>query len=152
VPLALAARKHRPLAHDLQFLASMEGTTKSTTSPNLGTDALFTQYIDVVNRVLGENRSGLYACAVQVWHKTIGDEPIAVGVYSGDAAHPHHWYTVKLTAGTFDLLERSKSDDAKFSWKVDESHLSHVVDNPQSYVEHPMTLDLDWLAARMGLA
>lgn len=123
-----------------------------STSQKLGSDALFTQYIDVINRVIGENRGSAYGAAMQVWNKTIKDAPIAVGVYDGDAKNPHHWYTIRMSDGTFDLVDNRKPDDPKLSWKVDEDHLTHVVDNPKTYVEHPMKLDLDWLQTRVGLA
>ena len=121
-------------------------------SKHIGSDALFTQYVEVVNRVIGENREGLYGSAVKLWDKLYADDEIAVGVYRKDAAHPHHWYTVKLSAGTFEVLEHGKSGDADVEWKVSDQHLAHVVDNPRDYVASPFKLDLDWLQTRVGLA
>lgn len=124
----------------------------TTTSNNLGNDALFTQYIDVVNRAIGNSRDDLYGKAIDLWDKTIGDEPIAVGVYASDASQPHHWYTVKLSDGTFDLLETGKASDAETDWKISDDHLSKVVDNPQTFIEHPVKLDLNWIKTRVGLS
>jgi hypothetical protein len=121
-------------------------------SKSLGTDELFDQYIEVVNRVIRENSDGLYGKAAKLWGKAFGDEPIAVGVYENDADNPHHWYTVKLRAGGhFELVERARQPSAKIRWKIKEDHLTHVIHNPQQYIERPLKLDIDWIKTRVGL-
>ncbi len=121
-------------------------------SQQLGADALFNQYIDIVNRAIGQNKDGIYGEAVDLWDKTMGGKHIAVGVYKGDADSPHHWYTVKLDNGSFDLIDASKRRDAAYSWKISDQHLANVVDDPDKYVESPVKLDLDWIKTRAGLA
>jgi hypothetical protein len=121
-------------------------------SQDLAPDALFTQYLTVVNRVIAENRDGLYGKAAKLWDKAAGDEKVAVGVYKSDAESPHHWYTVTIQDGRVDLVDAAKANDAKQSWKISDEHLANVVDNPDKYVESPFKLDLDWLATRVGLA
>lgn len=130
---------------------SQTSKTDSKTSEGLGVNALFNQYIDVVNRAFGQNRDGVYGQYMKLWDKAVGDEPIAVGVYDEDADNPHHWYTVKFSGGTFDIIDQSKRDDAKSKWKLDEDHLRNVVDEPKTYVEHPLKLDFDWMKTRLGL-
>jgi hypothetical protein len=120
-------------------------------SENLGTDALFNQYITVVNRAIGQNKDGLYGKAVELWGKAVGDKPIAVALYKSDAQNPHHWYTVKLSNGTFDVVDASKRDDAAYDWKVSDKHIAEVVDNPKTYIDSPIKLDIDWLKTRVGL-
>lgn len=121
-------------------------------SQDLGADALFNQYVTVVNRAISANEHGLYGKAVKLWDKMVGDEDIAVGVYKDDAASPHHWYTVKLEHGHLDVVDTHKPADAGHSWKISDEHLAHVVDHPEKYVSAPYKLDLDWLSTRVGLA
>lgn len=125
---------------------------QTETGQSTGPDALFDEYLSVVNRAIAANKEGVYGKAVKLWERAAGDKQIAVGVYQSDASSPHHWYTLELHDGNFDLVERGKADKATFHWKISEEHLNHVVGDPQIYVEHPVKLDLDWLKTRVGLA
>jgi len=107
-----------------------------------GTDALFAQYIDVVNQAISENRDSLYGAALNLWSMAIGDEPIAVGVYDNDARQPHDWYKLRLDDMSFDLVEDETTKEAKYSWLIDDDHVSHVVGNPDEYIEEPLKLEL----------
>lgn len=117
---------------------------------DIPTDELFNQYIEVVNRVIAENRDGLYGKSANLWSKKFADEPIAVGVYDRDADTPHHWYTLKLRDSQLTLVDRIKDPDAKIKWKVKEDHLNHTINNADEYVKNPMKLDLDWIKTRVG--
>jgi hypothetical protein len=130
----------------------IDRTMHHQVSQDLAPDALFTQYLTVVNRVIHANRDGLYGKAAKMWDKAVGDEKIAVGVYKSDAESPYRWYTITIRDGRVDLLDSAKANDAKHSWKISDEHLANVVDNPDTYVESPFKLDLDWLATRVGLA
>lgn len=122
-----------------------------TTKTQLATDALFTQYLNVVNRALGENRDSFpYRQILGASEKAFDDTTVAVGVYKDDAEHPHDWFTVDYSDGTFSLESHGK-EDADLTWKMRESHLEEVVENPDEFVEHPYKLDLDWLKKTAGL-
>lgn len=125
---------------------------QSETAAQPGTDALFNQYLSVVNRAITANKDGIYGKAVKLWERAAGDKQIAVGVYQTDASSPHHWYTLELHDGNFDVVEHGKAEKAAFHWKISEDHLNHVVKEPETYVEHPIKLDLDWLKTRVGIA
>ncbi len=118
---------------------------------NTGTDLLFSQYVEVVNRAISENRDGFYGKVIKLWEKAIGDEMIVVSVYKTDPDNPHAVYTIRLRGGRFEILSNNRDPAAKFKLKIKESYLQKVVDNPDYYVEHPLKLDLDWLKTRIGL-
>ncbi len=112
----------------------------------LATDALFTQYLHVVNRSLGMNRHLTPYKQILKAGETFFDEgTVAVGIYKDDLSKAHDWFTVEFDDGTFALEQHGKSDDADLVCKVKESHLHEVVENPREYVEKPYKLDLDWL-------
>ncbi|MFO7565514.1 MAG: hypothetical protein R6X02_22925 [Enhygromyxa sp.] len=127
----------------------MNQENRETRQP-LGTQALFEQYIDVVNRAIQHNKDGLYGKAARVWERIIGDRQIAVGIYKSDASNPHQWYTLELRHGRLELLGEGKTG-ATLDWKISEDHLEHVVHDPHKYIESPVKLDLDWLVTRVGL-
>lgn len=115
------------------------------------TSALFNQYIDVVNRALGENRDRFpYKQIFQASEKLARDRDIGVAVYKGDPKSPHDWFTIRMDSGTFDVVEHGKGD-VDVTWKVNQDHLQNVVEEPQKYVAHPARLDLDWLKERLGI-
>lgn len=118
----------------------------------LGNKALFTQYIDVVNRSMGEHRDQtpwkqLFAATGNV----LGDKDIGVAVYDDDPKHPNHWATIRFHDGTFDIVEQGKGD-IDVAWKVQKDHLRNVVQDPKTFVDNPARLDMDWLKTRLGLA
>jgi hypothetical protein len=118
---------------------------------DLGTEALFTQYIDVVNRALGEHRNDIpYKQIFTVGEKVLGDRKLGVAVYKNDPENPHHHFTITLDGGTFKILETGKGE-ADIVWKVRDDHLENVVENPQEFVDRPAKLDLDWLQKRLGV-
>lgn len=116
------------------------------------TDALFTQYLDVVNRALGENRDRFpYNRLFKAGDAILGDKPIGVAIYKDDASTPHDHFEVKFQDGTFRMTSHGKAE-ASSVWKMPQSHLENVVEHPQTYVSQPAKLDMDWLAKRMGVA
>lgn len=144
-----------------------EPSSSTGAATRLGTDALFSRYVDVVNRAIAHNQDGIYGKAIRLWEsflrpsgadlrpsgaeKIVDRRQIAVGIYQGDASEPHHWYTVELRDGRFDVVAPGKHE-AALDWKISEDHLEHVVHDPQKYIDSPVKLDLDWLATRVGLS
>lgn len=117
----------------------------------LDTNALFTQYINVVNKAIGQHRDEFpYNMLIKGGQKLMGDRRVGVAVYAKDAATPHDYYTVSMEQdGKLDVVEHGKAaggPDAE--WKLPESHLRQVVDNPDPYIKQPGKLNLDWLKAR----
>lgn len=114
------------------------------------TNTLFTQYINIVNQAIGENRDRFpYAQALTAAEKMMGDKSINVAVYDQDPDQPHDYFTIKLDDGTFDLEQHGKGD-GDVLWSVPNDHLKEVVDNPEPYLEEPAKLDLDWLQKRVS--
>ena len=116
----------------------------------LETNALFTQYLNVVNRSMGENRDKMpYKLMFNATNKLLEDDRIGVAVYKSDAKNPHDWFTITLHDGSFEIVDHGKKDP-KVTWKVKQDHLQNVVEHPDEFVKHPMKLDLDWLRTRLG--
>ena len=75
----------------------------------LETNALFTQYLNVVNRSMGANRDKMpYKLMFDASNKLLEGDRIGVAVYKTDAKSPHDWFTVTLKDGTFEILEHGK--------------------------------------------
>jgi len=117
----------------------------------LATDALFTQYLHVVNRALGQNSDHFpYDKILDAAQAVFDDKTVAVGIYKGRMDQPHDWFVVRFDDGRFSLEEHGKGE-ADLTWKLEQAHLEEVVENPQTYVDEPVKLDLDWLMKTVGI-
>lgn len=116
------------------------------------TNALFTQYLNVVNQAIGSHRDQMpYKQLIQGAGKLIGDEAFAVAVYKDDPSSPHDTFKVRLRGDTFDLLEHGKGGE-DVAWSIPRDHLEKVVETPDRFIERPEKLQLDWLWKRVGIA
>lgn len=116
----------------------------------LETNALFTQYINVVNRSMGENKDKMpYKLMFDARNKLLEDDRIGVAVYKTDAKTPHDWFTITLKDGTFQVLDHGKKTP-DVTWRVKQDHLQNVVEHSDEFVKNPMKLDLDWLKTRLS--
>lgn len=106
---------------------------------------LFMDALDVVNRSLEQNRGkGVYGKLIEGFDKFADKHVSAVALYGDDPAHPYDYFTIKYTAGRFELVERGKGEHDT-QWRVAKDYLVSLVENPQTYIEHPARLDLDWM-------
>ncbi|MCK7593884.1 hypothetical protein [Pseudomarimonas salicorniae] len=106
---------------------------------------LFMDALDVVNRSLKENRGeGVYGKLIEGFDKFADKHVSAVALYGDDPAHPFDYFTIKYTAGRFELVERGKGEH-NTEWKVSKDYLVSVVENPQEYIDNPAKLDLEWM-------
>lgn len=122
------------------------------TQTQLETNALFTQYLNVVNRAIGQHRDHVpYKQLMQVTDKLMKDKNVGVAVYKESADTPHDWFTLTMEDGKLRILEHGRRDPDT-TWKIKEDHLRKVVEDPEEYVKHPFKLDLDWLTSRLGLS
>jgi len=120
-----------------------------TDTTKLDTDALFTQYVNVVNQAVGQNRDRFpFKQLLSMGDKILGDKEIGAAIYKTDADEPHDWFTLTFDEGKLDATHGKGSPDIE--WKIDRRHLEHVVADPQPYIDNPARLDLDWLKTRMG--
>ncbi len=122
--------------------------------PQLDTNALFVQYLNVVNKALGEHKHDFpYDLLFKGAKKALGDKNVGVSVYATDPDSPHDYFTIGLTDhGTFEVVDHGKAagpERPKIAWKVPEEHMRRVVHDPQPYIDRPARLDLDWLKSRL---
>lgn len=115
----------------------------------LDTNALFTQYVNVVNKAIGQNKNDFpFRQLTQMGEKVLGDKKIGAAVYKGDAGAPHDYFTIQLENGKLRAEHGKEGPDVE--WKLDEAHLKNVVSDPDPYVDNPAKLNLDWLETRLG--
>ena len=106
---------------------------------------LFMDALDVVNRSLKKNRGeGIYGKLIEGFDKYANGHVSAVALYGDDPKQPFDYFTIKFLDGRFELVERGKGEH-ETHWRVSKRYLESVVDNPQTYIDHPSKLDLDWL-------
>ncbi len=115
------------------------------------TKSLFLQYINTLNVSLSKHKGTLvYKQILELGEKMLGDKTIGVEVYSDDPSNPIDFYTIRLNAGTFDVVSHEQ-EDSELVWKLKDTYLQHVIDNPHEYVEHPEKFEWDWLKSRLGI-
>lgn len=118
----------------------------------LSPQAAFTQYLNVVNRALGQHRNEMpYEQILDLGDKALDDKQIGVAIYKDDPSSPHGWFTVTFEDGTFNLVKSEKPEDADLKWMVKRDHVDNVIENPKTFVDAPWKLDLDWLKSTIGL-
>ncbi|MBD8524322.1 hypothetical protein [Pseudomarimonas arenosa] len=106
---------------------------------------LFMDALDVVNRSLKANRGqGIYGKLIEGFDKYLNGHVSAVGVYGEDPKHPYDYFTIKYLDGRFELVERGKGEHSTH-WRASKRYLESLVDDPQTYIDHPAKLDFDWL-------
>lgn len=115
----------------------------------LDTNALFTQYVNVVNKAMGQNRDEFpFSQLMSMGEKILGDKKIGAAVYKDDPDSPHDYFTLTYEDGKLRATHGKEAPNVE--WKLDERHLENVVDDPGTFIENPARLDLDWLKTRMG--
>lgn len=119
----------------------------------MSTNALFTEYIAVVNETLGRHRDSFpYGAIIKAGEKMYGDQDIGVAVYKDDAQAPHDHFTLRFEGGTFGIEDFAKKDGTEVLWRIPDQHIKNVVENPETFKAKPGRLDLDWLATRLGIS
>jgi hypothetical protein len=109
----------------------------------------FMEALDVVNRVLEANRGeGAYGTVLEAIDEHLEGHTATVEVYDDDPHAPFDAFTVRWTDGRFELRERGKGEHDS-TWKVSARYLDSLIENPETYVQHPTRLDLDWLTERL---
>ena len=115
------------------------------------TKALFLQFINTFNVALTKHKETvIYKQILELGEKVLGDKLIGVEVYSDDESIPIDHYTIRLNAGTFDVVSHEQ-EESELVWKLKDTYLQHVIDNPHDYVEHPEKFEWDWLKSRLGI-
>lgn len=117
----------------------------------LNSTAVFTQYVDVVNRSIGKNRDDFpFKQMLTAADRLLDDKKIAVAIYKEDPDEPHDWMMMRFDDGSFRIAQHGKGD-ASLTWRAKEDYVRKVVESPQEYIDHPSKLDFDWLKSRLGM-
>lgn len=115
-----------------------------------GIDGLFKSYINVVNRALAAHKDEApYKQLLQVGERLTEGKTLGVEIYKTEPREPHHYYALKFINGKLWVTDTHKvATDVDL--KVNDRHLREVVEDPETYVEHPAQLDLSWLRTRLA--
>lgn len=113
------------------------------------TDTLVNEYVHVVNQAIGRHKDEFpYKQLLDISDTVFGGRDLRMDVYSDDSDKVHDHFMLRFEDGKLDLVDHGK-DDAEITWKVARAHVEEVVDAPETYIEHPERLDLDWLRHRV---
>ena len=105
----------------------------------------------MLNRALGENRDKTpYRQLLDAGEKFFDDTSVAVGIYKDRMNETHDWFVIDFDNGKLDLKQHGKGE-ADMTCKIKQAHLEEVVEHPETYVNKPYKLDLDWLKKTVGL-
>ncbi len=120
-------------------------------TPKMDSTALFTQYVDVVNKSLDMHKGEFpYKQLLKAADSLLEDKTVAVAIYKDDADEPHDWFTMGFDHQTFQFIQHGKTD-ANLTWRAKEDYIRNVVENPKEYIESPSKLEFGWLKSRVGL-
>ncbi|WP_447968129.1 hypothetical protein [Nitrospira sp. M1] len=115
------------------------------------TKSLFLQFINTFNVALTKHKDTIvYKQILELGDAILGDKRIGVEVYSDNVAMPLAYYTIRLNAGTFDVVSHHQ-EKSSLAWKLKDTYLQHVVDHPHDYIEHPEKFEWDWLKSHLGI-
>lgn len=114
--------------------------------PDQDTYKAFLGALDVINKSLQKNRDkGVFGKLIEGFDSYADGHVSAVAIHKDDPKRPHDYFAVRYTGGRFELLERGKGEHDTH-WKVSTKYLQSLNDDPQTYIDHPSRLDLDWMA------
>ena len=112
---------------------------------------LMTGALNVMNRAIQRNSDHFpYKEICALGRNLIGGKNLGVAVYAEDPDTPHDYFTIRWNNDQLELVSHGK-EDPSIAWKVPESYLRDVVQNPEVYIEHPAKLDSEWLKQRLGI-
>ena len=127
----------------------MDKIVKNETETVEEYERIFERYLDVCNQAIEKNKDKFPY--MEIWKarwKRLGtDNTLECAVYDD---RPKIIYKLQLTEDMkIKIIEKTHvvPDDA---WPFKYSYLKHVVENPQTYIDHPATLDWGWLAGAFG--
>jgi len=110
---------------------------------------LFMESLEVINRALDANRGeGVFGRVLDAMDDRLEGHTSAVAIYDEDPDQPFDYFTIRFAGGRWELQERGRgAHDTE--WKVSTEYLQSLIDDPETYIQHPTRLDLDWIADRL---
>lgn len=116
-------------------------------------EALVRQYVHVVNRAVERHRDELpykqILDAVEASEVTL-DAGIAVQRDASEQGDDAEHFVLAWDGDTL-IAEPSRNTGERTWWSMPREHLVEVVQNPKTYLESPLKLNLDWMRRALGL-
>lgn len=123
----------------------------SQQAENTNTYDLFMGYLDVVNEALDKQRDTPVIGELTKLITNLGQsKKISAAIYKSDPDSPFDYFTVRIADGGVQLDARGKNEP-DIDWRVSQDYLVKVSEDPKSYIDNPLKLDIDWLKSRVGL-
>jgi hypothetical protein len=115
--------------------------------PHEDAEVLFERYLAICNEAIAAHEDEFpYRELTSAAEHMLGDDPIDLVIYDDE---PKAAFSVRFKKKR--LKPKGAPKDVRKAWRVNLSYLRHVAAHPETYIEHPENLDLDWLKSRMGL-
>lgn len=113
---------------------------------------LMTRVLNVMNRAIQEHKDNFpFKQMYNASESIIGGKNLGVAVYADDPDTPHDYFTIRWQGMQLELVSHGKQDPV-IAWKVSESYLNQVANEPEQYIDNPLKLDWDWMKHRLGIA
>lgn len=110
---------------------------------------LFLGALDVINEALDNLRDKpLIKDIVKLMDRQAAGRKFGVAVYADDPQTPHDYFTIRDHNGRLELVSRGK-DAPDIDWKTSVDYLKDINENPRSYIDNPVKLDIEWLKHRL---
>ena len=112
-------------------------------------ERIFERYLEVCNQAIEKNKDKYPYTEIwrARWNSLGADNILQCAVYDD---RPKVIYTLQLTKDMkIKILKKTHGTDDDI-WPFKYSYLKQVVENPQSYIEHPDSLDWGWLQMTLG--
>ena len=78
----------------------------------------------------------------------VSGKEFGVAVYKTGADDSFDYFTVRFKWGKMELAARGDSSQ-NVAWRVSQKYLKKVCEHPQTYIDNPARLDVDWLVSKV---
>ncbi len=110
----------------------------------------FQNFLDVINQSYRQNKDkASYLHLFPAFDKIFNHRKLAIAVYQDDPGTPDEYFTVQFEDDHFEIAEHG-SQQPVIAWKLSEDYMQKVIDESQSFIEHPEKLDWEWLKSRIA--
>jgi len=112
-------------------------------------ERIFERYLEVCNQAIEINKDRFPYTEIwrARWNNLGSNNIIQCAIYDD---RPKAIYTLQLTEDMKINILNKKHETSDDIWPFKYNYLKQVVENPQSYIDHPESLDWGWLKMRLG--
>ena len=113
---------------------------------------LVPRFLDIYNQSMMLHRdTSPYKYLLSTTEPLFGGKKWGISVYDTDPTSLRDFYTLEYSDHKFSILEHGNTG-AEYIWKVPEAYLRKVINNSRAYLDHPKSLDWEWLIQRINIS